>query len=69
MKRNKSIENTLLVIVFVFASIGAYMLFANSSSKGEDSAIEAQSLYVKDDFSKYNTAKPKLKNAKKVGNR
>ena len=68
MKRNKTVENIILVLLFVFASFGAYVLFANSSNT-KDSNIEAKSLYVKKDFSKYNTAKPKLQKAKKVSNK
>ncbi len=65
MKRNnKSVENILLIALFVFASIGTYVVFANSNDKSDREAITKPTLYVKNDFSKYNTAKPKIKQVK-----
>ena len=57
----KSLENSLLVILFVFGSIGAYMVFANSTAKPAKTTINQPTLQIdQKDFSKYTTAKPSL---------
>lgn len=66
MKRKKSFENILLIGLFIFASIGAYAVFASSTSGADNHEIENSTLYVKRDFSKYNTAKPSLAKDKQV---
>lgn len=62
MARNKkSLENSLLVVLFIFGSIGAYMAFANSSSEPSKTEIQQPKLQMdQKDFSKYTTAKPSL---------
>ena len=65
MKHNKkSFEYVLLIALFIFASIGTYVVFANSKSDTEKESITKSTLYVKSDFSKYNTAKPKIQKVK-----
>lgn len=62
MARNKkSLENSLLVILFVFGSIGAYMVFANSAPKKTETMIHQPKLQMdQKDFTNYTTAKPSL---------
>ena len=77
MKRNRKspsagragIENILLIALFVFASIGTYVVLADSGNRSEKKEISKPTLYVKSDFSKYNTVKPTLKEAKTVANK
>ncbi len=60
-RKKKSLESTLLVLLFVFGSIGAYMVFANSSKPAKTSTINQAKLQIdQKDFSKYTTAKPSL---------
>ena len=58
MKQRKTIENSLLIVLFVFASFGAYVVFANSGKKPSADQVNQPSLYMKSDYSKYNTVKP-----------
>ena len=62
MARNKkSLENSILVVLFIFGSIGAYMVFANSSTKKDQAIIQQPTLQMdKQDFTNYTTAKPSL---------
>ena len=65
MKHNKkSFEYVLLIALFIFASVGTYFVFAGSSSEAKEEKVTKNTLYVKNDFSKYNTAKPKIQKVK-----
>lgn len=59
MKKNKKVENILLIGLFVFASMGAYVVFANSSDKSIDNLETSSTIHQKADYSNYHTAKPK----------